>query len=651
VTASPAAPPELDHEAALLGALLQRPASALGVDVRAEHYARPLHATIHEAIVAAAETHGDDAGLLHVLDVLRRRQDVPNLMPLLRNGTLLTDYVAATHGAASWHAEKILDSWRRRQLREVGSRLRQLGDQVPEFDTYIESAVASVIEALDYAGGPKWDPPTPLATRRALPPFPVGALPGWVADQVAAVAEFTQTPPDLAGCVALAALSAAAGGRAVVEIRPGWREPVNIFTAVAMPPGSRKSAVFAAMTAPLLEAERQLVERTRPQLVEADLTRRTAQRDAERYATNAANSTNPEARAEALAMATDAALAADTMTVPALPRLIADDVTPEACASLLAEQGGRLAVLSAEGGIFGTLAGKYSGGVPSLEVFLKGHAGDLLRVDRKGRPAEHIPHPALTLGLALQPDVLRDIARIPGFRGRGLLARILYSLPENTVGRRRIGAPAVPSPVEAAYERQLRALVLTLAGETNPAILQLAATADARMLDLETALEPHLAEHAELGHIADWASKLNGAIARLAGLLHLATHLRTSWTSPIEAPIVDSAAQLGDYYLAHALTVFDTMQTDPVAGGAQAILDWITRNSVQRFTRRQLFTGISRARFRKATDLDEPLAQLEQHGYIRSGPTPLSTGGRPASPPYNVNPHVQQREPPVRCNT
>ena len=143
--------------------------------------------------------------------------------------------------------------------------------------------------------------------------------------------------------------------------------------------------------------------------------------------------------------------------MPVLPRLVADDVTPEAAASLLAEQGGRLAVLSAEGGIFTTMSGRYSGGVPSLEVFLKGHAGDLLRVDRKGRPAEHVPAPALTLGLALQPEVLRDIARLPGFRGRGLLARILYSLPENTVGRRRIGAAAVPAAVSHAYHRELRA--------------------------------------------------------------------------------------------------------------------------------------------------------------------------------------------------
>ena len=83
----------------------------------------------------------------------------------------------------------------------------------------------------------------------------------------------------------------------------------------------------------------------------------------------------------------EAALVADSIVVPTMPRLLADNVTPEAAASLLAEQGGRLAVLSAEGGIFDILAGRYSGGMPDLDVWLKGHAGDPLRVDRKGRAA------------------------------------------------------------------------------------------------------------------------------------------------------------------------------------------------------------------------------------------------------------------------
>ena len=39
--------PGLDHEAALLGALLQRPALVLRLPTRAEHYERPIHAVVH----------------------------------------------------------------------------------------------------------------------------------------------------------------------------------------------------------------------------------------------------------------------------------------------------------------------------------------------------------------------------------------------------------------------------------------------------------------------------------------------------------------------------------------------------------------------------------------------------------------------------
>lgn len=137
---------------------------------------------------------------------------------------------------------------------------------------------------------------------------------------------------------------------------------MNLCTVVAMAPGSRKSAVLAAMTAPLLEAEQRLIEVARPRIVEAELARKMAAKEAERRAVDAVNLRDPAARAEALAAATNATLES-ARPVSAVPRLIADDITTEAAASLLAEQQGRLAVLSAESGIFSILAGRYSSGL------------------------------------------------------------------------------------------------------------------------------------------------------------------------------------------------------------------------------------------------------------------------------------------------
>jgi hypothetical protein len=60
-------------------------------------------------------------------------------------------------------------------------------------------------------------------------------------------------------------------------------------------------------------------------------------------------------------------------------------------------------VLSPEGRIFDIIAGRYSG-APNMEVFLKGHAGDMVRVNPQGRDAQHIERPAVTMGLAVQPE-------------------------------------------------------------------------------------------------------------------------------------------------------------------------------------------------------------------------------------------------------
>jgi hypothetical protein len=110
------------------------------------------------------------------------------------------------------------------------------------------------------------------------------------------------------------------------------------------------------------------------------------------------------------------------------------------------------------------MAGRYNQAAgPNLGVYLKGHAGDLLKVDRRGRPPEYVERPCLTIGLAVQPEVLRGLASRPGFGGRGLLARFLYSLPESLVGRRQAGAPPVLPAVADRYALELQALAASLA--------------------------------------------------------------------------------------------------------------------------------------------------------------------------------------------
>ena len=50
---------------------------------------------------------------------------------------------------------------------------------------------------------------------------------------------------------------------------------------------------------------------------------------------------------------------------------------------MLAEQGGRIASMSPEGGVFDLMAGLYcKSGIPQFGVYLMGHSGDDLITDR-----------------------------------------------------------------------------------------------------------------------------------------------------------------------------------------------------------------------------------------------------------------------------
>lgn len=483
-----------------------------------------------------------------------------------------------------------------------------------------------------------WDEPIPLGQARTLPPFPVDALPGWIADMAIAVAEETQTPVDLAGCVALAALSTAAGGRAVVDVRGGWREPVNVYVVVALPPANRKSAVFSRMTGPLLKVEQVMDENAIAAIVEAETTARLAKAAAEKAANKAATADGAK-RDELTAEAVALAQAAENIVVPPRPQLVADDATPETVTSLLAEQGGRLAVLSAEGGIFDIIAGRYSG-TPNMEVFLKGHAGDMLRVNRQTR-REFIESPALTMGLAVQPAVLEDIARVRGFDARGLLARFLYSLPESMVGRRKILTDPVPADVADTYTRRLSGLVLTLARWTEPAALGLTPDADAVLVARQERTESRLAAGGLLAHNHSWGGKLDGATVRIAGLLHLAAGEHAA-SAPIEADTMHDAGRIGDYFTHHALAVSDLMGADPARDRARTVLDHLRARKVPVVSKRDLFSALSRAEFPTTGDLDPALAMLEDHGWIRPEPGPERRGrGRPPSPRYETHPSLR----------
>src|SRR5215831_10294294 len=171
--------------------------------------------------------------------------------------------------------------------------------------------------------------------------------------------------------------------------------------------------------------------------------------------------------------------------------------------------------------------GKSSPQTANLGVYLKGHSGDTIRVDRVGRPDEYVKQPALTVALTVQPSVLQGLRHQGEFRERGLLARFLYALPPVLLGQRQTRVTPVPAVVSQTYHTTLTTLLLlplVIDADGIPTAHPLRLTPEATTLfeDFEAAVEPMLAPFGALGHMTDWGGKFVGTVARLSGLLHCA---------------------------------------------------------------------------------------------------------------------------------
>jgi hypothetical protein len=272
-------------------------------------------------------------------------------------------------------------------------------------------------------------------------------------------------------------------------------------------------------------------------------------------------------------------------------------------------------------------------------VWLKGHAGDKLRIDRKGRDSEYIDNPALTMLLTVQPAVLSTVASNSTFRGRGLLARLLYAIPSDNLGQRRIGAKSVPIDINDAYKKRVQTLITDLAGRADRGVLTLSPQAHELLLDTERRIEPQLAEDGDLGPITEWGSKLAGAMLRIAGLLHLARK-EEAFDIPISSVTLAAAIRIGEYFTEHARAAFRVLGDTDTRDAAYLLAHFVKKGTVE-FTIRSLLTDLPRGRFATADDVTAAVRVLEDHGYVRAQPQPERTGpGRRPSPGYLAHPDL-----------
>ena len=499
-----------------------------------------------------------------------------------------------------------------------------------------------------------WPEMAPLGDEIEPTPFPTESLPSWLGEFIRSQSTASQVPEDLPGMIGLAALSAAVQGKInVLANHATWTEPVCLYAAVAMPPGERKSSVFSHMTRPLTEWELDVQEIERPlvaasmqehgeleQLVQSTQ-QQVGRANTELLKLRRQTATPPDqiraAEADLITLrdqAIEAQLRLDLHVTRRPMRILYDDVTPEAAVTQLVEQRERIALMSPEGGIFDILGGRYSE-KPALDIFLKGHSGDFVRVDRKSSASATLHRPIVTLGLAIQPAVLASIGKSRDMHGRGLLARFCYSLPTTLFGQRRIDPEPVPDAVRDAYAANLRSIAQSCYAHEGVATIRLDDEADGIFMGFQQALEPRLTpDEGDLDPIAEWASKLAGTVARIAALLAVA---RCNGV-PDEITYVDmiGAIEFSEYLIGHAWRAYQAMGVIANARVENRILRRIQREQWCEFKTRDLQRAMGAARSYSAEDLDELLEGLVKMGYLRR----VTTSLKPLRFHWAVNPAV-----------
>ncbi len=458
------------------------------------------------------------------------------------------------------------------------------------------------------------------------PDFPESALPIIGRDMAAAVAEAVQVPVGMAACFLLGALSTATVGKASVIVREGYSEPIQLYMAVSAMPSERKSACLTAMFAPLHEFLNEENTRLASEAIESAAVRAMLDKQLQKVQMKGDD-------AEVRRLSHEIADFVDVQPV----ELILSDATTEAMAARMAQNGGRLAIVSAEGGVLNILAGMYSQSGVNLDVILHGYSGEPISSARIGRTCPRIEKAALSITLAVQPAILEKFVGNETLLGCGAVARFLLASPPSLLGSRKIEGYPVPKHITARYSKRITELM-----QAQEITLALSPDALAVFNGWVGETEKRLGIKGDLREVgAGWGGKLCGNTARIAGLLTLLA----DEGFVIGSKRMQAAVTIAQYFAAQMLSL--TGADMGLSQNAHELLKFLKEWQAPEFSpavvRRKLR---NRKRFEKGDVFDAALLELANSGYLRAGKQPEWNGvGRPPEAHYTMHPALLLERP------
>lgn len=159
-------------------------------------------------------------------------------------------------------------------------------------------------------------------------------------------------------------------------------------------------------------------------------------------------------------------------------------------------------------------------------------------------------------------------------------------------------------------------------------------------LEFSKWVEVELRQDGKFVNMTDWAGKLPGAAARIAGLFHCAENPDQPWEKEVSQETMEKALELASIFSIHAHKVFNSSESDSTIKQAMRILKWIEDKNLSMFSQKECFDKF-KGTFQKVKDLEPILDLLLEHHYIKNCASIEKKPGRP-SKTFDVNPMIMK---------
>ena len=470
-----------------------------------------------------------------------------------------------------------------------------------------------------------WYHPNPLIGPVVIPEFQSKWLPDIIRHFSESLAASVQVSVEMVACIALSVISFIASKHYVVLVRDGWYEPPNIFTIIAAESGERKSAVMSKVVRPLLQYESQWNKEHEGEILRSRIEHKSMEKALSELKKKALlDETSQAAYDEALHLF-------EKHKELHNKQLVADDVTVEKAVTIMKQNNEKLMIVSSENSFLSTALGRYSN-QPNIDILLKGYSAEMISVDRQTRESDHLDHAFLTICVATQPYVAKELYANELFIRRGLLARFLLCCPQSTIGNRSFDVPPMDSKLSKVWTNLCFNLLRNIDESDCKIICKLSQEAKGKISEFYEALETKLGED-DNESLRAFDAKLCGHVCRLALILHVSEY--PSANDMISKENMEHAIEMGWYFRDSFIAMMESIGADSETQHAVNLLKRLKASQQKIISARDLGRLMQSL---STEQRDQVIARLVNTGWIRPIKPNQNALGRKRKMDYEVNP-------------